>query len=470
MPVNDPLDGIRTFLDRRQWLRVGLVEALGLSLPELLGHRADAAPSRRGGDKSCIFIFLNGGPSHLDTFDPKPDAPADIRGAFGSVATRVPGVRLSDKLPLMASLADRFCLLRTLTHKAGDHIEATHVFLSGQSDGEPRNTTPYFGSVMARVKPSPPGMPSYVWLHNLLVGTKKEGRHENGGILGPAYAPFRIGRDLDTPAAAGFRVKALDVPAGLTNDELQQRCALRDRLELVSARCPQATPGVDFQRLQQRALDLITSPEARRAFNIDQEPGRRRDRYGRHPLGQYLLLARRLIEAGVRLVSIAGCPGNPPGATEPPIRQLWDMHDMYFEGRDNMYGAGPYGLGHVLPRLDQAFSALLDDLHERGLLENTLVVLAGEFGRTPKFEGEGRGRGHWSHCYSALLAGAGIRGGAVYGSSDKIGAFIKSGQPIEPETFGATIYHALGVPAELRPDSRNLTFRVSAGQPLPDIF
>src|SRR5262249_54004968 len=153
-----------------------------------------------------------------------------------------------------------------------------------------------------------------------------------------------------------------------------------------------------------------------------------RDRYGRNPLGQYFLLARRLIEAGVRLVNIAGCPGNPVGATEAPIRQLWDMHDMYFEGRDNMYGTGPYGLGHVLPRLDQAFSALLEDLEQRGLLENTLVVMAGEFGRTPKFEGEGRGRGHWPNCYSALLAGAGVRGGAVYGSSDKIGAFIKDGQ------------------------------------------
>jgi hypothetical protein len=470
MTANDPLGGIRTWLNRRQCLRLGLLEAVGLSLPTLLGRRADAAPARRGADKSCIFIFLNGGPSHLDTLDPKPEAPADIRGAFDSVATRVPGVRLSDKLPRIASLADRFCLLRTLTHKAGDHIEATHVCLSGQSDGRQSNTTPYFGSVMARVKPAPAGIPSYVWLHNLLVGTKKEGRHENGGILGPAYAPFRIGRDLDTPATAGFRVKAFDTPEGVTKQHLRQRCELRDRLEPDVSRWRQTPVGTDFHRLQERALDLITSPQAARAFDIQQEPARVRDRYGRHPLGQYFLLARRQIEAGVRLVSIAGCPGNPAGTTEAPIRQLWDMHDMYFEGREHMYGTGPYGLGHALPRLDQAFSALLEDLQQRGLLENTLVVLAGEFGRTPKFEGEGRGRGHWPNCYSALLAGAGVRGGAVHGSSDKIGAFIKDGQPIEPETFGATIYHALGVPAELRPDPRNLTFRVSPGEPLRDIF
>jgi hypothetical protein len=323
---------------------------------------------------------------------------------------------------------------------------------------------------MAKVRPSPAGVPSYVWLHNLLVGTHKIGRHESGGVLGPAYAPFCIGRDLDTPAAPDFRVRAFDPPAGLSAPQVRGRLALLEELEAGHLASGSPSSGAAMQRLQERAVDLVTSPAAQRAFDIRQEPEKLRDRYGRHPLGQYLLLARRLIEAGVRLVSVVGCPGMPPGSTEAPIRQLWDMHDEYYVGRDNMYGTGPYGLGLALPRLDQAFSALLEDLALRGLLASTLVVLVGEFGRTPKFEGQGRGRGHWPFCYSGLLAGGGVRGGMVYGASDRIGAYVQRGQPISPENFGATVYHALGVAPETRPDARNLAFRVSPGEPLLDLF
>ena len=452
------------FLTRRQCLQVGLLGSVGLGLPDLLRAR----PAGKNSDKSCIFLMLSGGPSQIDTFDPKPDAAAEIRGPYQSIATRVPGVRFTEKLPRLAALADRFCLLRTLSHKTADHVEGAHVCLSGQSDGSRRNNTPYFGSVMAKVKPSPHGVPSYVWLHNLLVGTKKLGRNESGGLLGPAYAPFRIGNDLDTPAVPDFRVKAFDSPDGMTAAEVRDRFELLSRIEQTAG--PSLSVSNDMQRLQERALDLVTSPEARRAFDIHQEPTKVRDRYGRHPLGQYLLLSRRLIEAGVRLVSVVGCPGNPPGFTEPPVRQLWDMHDEYFVGRDNMYGTGPYGLGLALPRLDESLSALMEDLTERGLLDNTLVVVVGEFGRTPKFEGQGRGRGHWPYCYPALLAGAGVRRGFVSGSSDQIGAYVKSGQPIAPETFGATIYHALGVAPETRPDARNLAYRISDGEPMLELF
>jgi hypothetical protein len=468
-PSSPFIDDVRRrlkFLDRREALQVGLVSAVGLGLPQLLKAR-DAA---RSTNKSCIFLMLNGGASHIDTFDPKPDAAEEIRGAFGSIATRVTGLRFSEKLPRLANLADRFCVLRTLSHKTPDHVEGAHVCLSGQSDGSLRNRTPYFGSVLALTRPSAPGVPSYVWLHNLLVGTQKPGRNENGGLLGMAYAPFRIGRDLDTPAAPDFRVKAFDAPDGYSAAQLRDRFELLSRMEDLTAPPAPAAAAADMQRLQERAVDLITSPEARRAFDLNREPASLRDRYGRHPLGQYLLLARRLIEAGTRMVSVVGCPGMPPGSTEAPIRQLWDMHDMYFEGRDHMFGTGPYGLGLALPRLDQALSALFEDLCDRGLLESTLVVVVGEFGRTPKFEGQGRGRGHWQSCYSALLAGAGVRGGMVYGSSDPIGAFVRTGQPISPENFGATIYHALGLAPETRPDLRNLTFRVSDGEPLLDVF
>ncbi len=460
-----------SFLTRRHWLKIGLLDVVGLSLLDLLGPSATAASSaRRQREKSCIFLMLNGGASHIDTFDPKPDAPAEIRGKYQTIQSKVPSIHLCEMLPRLAAHADRYCLLRSMSHQTIDHVQAAHVCLSGQSDGSKANNTPYFGSVMARARPSPHGVPSYVWLHNLLVGTRKPGRNESGGLLGPAYAPFRIGSDLNTPAVPGFRVKAFDAPEGLTTAEVRDRCSLRDQLEPPTNPLRRTPAADDLQRLQERALDLIASPSARRAFDIQQEPDRVRDRYGRHPMGQYLLLARRLIEAGVRLVSVVGCPGMPPGSTEAPIRQLWDMHDEYYEGRDNMYGIGPYGMGLALPRLDEALSALLEDLSDRGMLDSTLVVAVGEFGRTPKFEGQGRGRGHWPYCYSGLLAGAGVRGGAVYGSSDRIGAHVKDGQPILPETFGATVYHALGVAPETRPEPRNLAFRVSAGEPLLDIF
>jgi len=460
---NLPFSGL---LDRRALLRVGMLESIGLGLPSLL--QAGSGSATKSNDvKSCIFIMLNGGPSHIDTIDPKPDAPAEIRGAYQSIPTRTPGIRFTEMLPRLAAASNHFCLIRSMSHKTADHVEGAHVCLSGQSDGSRSNRTPYFGSVMAKINPSPIGMPSYVWLHNLLVGTKKAGRNENGGLLGSAFAPFRIGTDLDTPAQPDFRVRAFEAPEGISEDALRERFALLENVE-KSAR----PTGVnnDMQRLQERALDLITSPAARTAFDLQQEPGRVRDRYGRHQLGQYFLLARRLIEAGVRLVSVVACPGMPPGSTEAPVRQLWDMHDEYYEGKDNTYGKGPYGLGMALPRLDQALAALLDDLAERGLLKNTLVVVAGEFGRTPKFEGKGRGRGHWPYCYSGILAGAGIRGGSVYGSSDQTGAYVKSGLPVTPEMFGATIFHALGVAPETRPDQRNLAYRVSEGEPLLDIF
>ncbi len=307
-------------LSRRGLLQVGALGAVGLSLPNLLRARDGAKSS----DPSCIFIMLSGGPSHIDTIDPKPDAPAEIRGVYRTIPTRLPGLRFTEMLPKLAAQADRLCVLRCLSHKTPDHVEGAHVCLSGQSDGSRRNNTPYFGSVMAKARPSAPGVPSYVWLHNHLVGTHKEGRQDSGGLLGAAYAPFRIGRDFDTPAQPDFRVKNFDAPEGIDAAQLRNRFDLLSRLE-GNASLAQ-TPGSDMQRLQERALDLITSPEARRAFDVNHEPDRVRDRYGRNPLGQYLLMSRRLIEAGVRLVGVVGCPGMPAHEKELPVRQLWDMH------------------------------------------------------------------------------------------------------------------------------------------------
>lgn len=449
---------------RRELLQVGVGSMIGLTLPRLL------QAGERGPARSCIFIMLEGGPSHIDTLDPKPDAPAEICGAYRPIASRVPGIHVCEMLPRLAQLTQHCCILRTLSHSISDHISGTHATLSGQSDGSRANKTPYFGSVLAKVRPSVLGIPSYVWLHNLRVGTMVEGRHESGGLLGAAYAPFRIGRDLDNPSSPGFRVRAFDPPEGVSAQDVEQRFDLLQRLHNGSP-TPAAPQSTDFARYQERAGDLVTSPQARRAFDIDQEPCAIRDRYGRHQLGQYCLLARRLIEAGVRLVSMSGCPGPMPGDRVRPYRQVWDMHDVHLaEVNGHMFDTGLYGLGRVLPLLDQAFTALLEDLYQRGLLDSTLVVLVGEFGRSPRFESQGRGRAHWPACYSGLLAGGGVRGGMVYGKSDRIGAYVAEGRAIPPESFGATIYHALGIPPETRPDPRNLAYRVSAGEPLLEVF
>jgi len=223
--------------------------------------------------------------------------------------------------------------------------------------------------------------------------------------------------------------------------------------------------SADLRRFQERAVDLITGPEARAAFDLEREPPRVRDRYGRHPLGQNLLTARRLIEAGTRLVSVTAWTGLPPGEKFRNV-QTWDMHGTG-AGLGSIFGTGAFGLGWALPRVDEAVAALLGDLDDRGLLESTLVVMVGEFGRSPKVSGQGRD--HWPACYTALLAGAGVRGGAVYGSSDRSGGYVRD-NPVRPEDFGATLFHALGVPPETRLGADGFTRPVSTGRPVLDLF
>jgi hypothetical protein len=242
------------------------------------------------------------------------------------------------------------------------------------------------------------------------------------------------------------------------------------RLETSAAPVPAATP---LRRFRERALDLVTGPEARAAFDLGREPAKVRDRYGRHPLGQNLLLARRLIEAGVRLVSVnawAGVPREGEGFVySPSFTQGWDHHGAEVQ-KCGIFSTGQFGLGLVLPRFDQALSALLEDLEVRGLLDETLVVVVGEFGRTPKVAANPYpGRDHWPACYSALLAGAGVRGGLVYGASDRIGAYVKD-NPVSPEDFGATLFHALGISPETRLSPDGATRPASAGRPVVDLF
>jgi len=435
-------------LTRRHLLQVGGIGMLGLSLPELL----HAGQANKTTEKSCIFIVQYGGCSHLDTLDPKPAAAEEVRGPYKPIATSVPGIRICELLPRLAAVADRYCLVRTMTHSDSGHDGGMHVCMTGHA--RPAPDTPYFGAVMAKLRPSSRNVPSYVWVQNLAGDVQP--RYLTAGFLGAAYSPLRIGTDLDNPSAANFRVTAFDPPKDISHDRLRQRWEF---LKTVDA------SDTKLRHFQERAMGLVTGPEARRAFDLEREPPALRDRYGRHPLGQNLLLARRLIEAGVRLVSITAWTGTPPGEKFRNV-QTWDMHGEG-AGLGSIFGTGAFGLGWALPNLDQALSALLEDLDVRGQLDNTLVVLVGEFGRTPKIVKAGRD--HWPACYSALLAGAGIRGGLIYGTSDSHGGYVRD-CPVSPEQFGATLFHALGVPPETRLGADGFTRPASNGQPLLELF
>ncbi len=449
-----------TLPNRRQLLQLGGISVLGLGLPELLrASPGGGSGPRRGKPKSCIFIVQYGGCSQIDSFDMKPDAPAEIRGAFKPIATAVPGVRICEHLPRLARLADQYCLVRSMTHGDPNHDGGMHVCMTGHS--RPAESTPYYGSVVAKLCPPTGNVPPYVWLQNIAGDVQP--RYLTGGFLGAAYAPLRVGTDLDNPSAPGFKVKSFDSPADVPTPRLLDRQKLLARVESNQTAC--GADAANMGKYREKAVDLLTGPEARVAFDLDRESARMRDRYGRHPLGQNLLLARRLIEAGTRLVSVTAWTGLPPGEAFRNV-QTWDMHGTG-PGLGSIFGSTAFGLSWALPRVDEAVSALLSDLEDRGLLETTLVVLVGEFGRTPRVSGEGRD--HWPACYSALLAGAGIRGGAVYGASDKIAAYVKD-NPVSPEDFGATLFHALDVAPETKLGSDGFTRAVSAGKPVLDLF
>lgn len=452
-------------------IRLGGLGLVGLSLPRLLA--ASATPARsdksRVRAKSCIFVCQYGGASQIDTWDPKPDAPEDVRGPYRPIATSVPGIRITEMLPRLARLADRYCLIRSMSHGNGDHDGGMHVCVTGHS--RPLESTPSIGSVVARVRPSHSAMPSYVWLQNLDADVR--GWYLTGGHLGPGYAPLLVGRGADHPAAPAFRFRGFDPPADVSIRRAAQRQELLTALG--DGRAPHAVTTAEsgMRRLQERAGELVTGPEARRAFDLACEPERLRERYGRHPLGQNLLLARRLVEAGVRLVTVNAWTGIPREGEgfiySPSFTQGWDHHGAAVQ-KCGIFSTGQFGLGHALPRFDQALSALLEDLATRGLLEETLVVVVGEFGRTPKVVNNPHpGRDHWPACYSALLAGSGIRGGRVFGSSDKSGGYVKD-RPVSPENFAATLFDALGVAPTTRLSPDGATLPASSGEPIVELL
>lgn len=455
-------------ITRRRLLQASGLGALHLGTPGMVAARGnfDSASRTSVTEKSCIFVLLCGGPSHLDTWDLKPDAPDGIRGPYKPIETTVPGMNLSELHPRLAKLTQHFCLIRSVSHpgRISNHFDAMHNLLSGQEAGRP-DDSPYIGSVVSKVRPSQRNPVSYAWLIKCVgrpvfcapnIGT--------GGHLGAAYAPVFIGSANNHPAMPNFKPPELYEVA--QPDRIAGRRDLLDCLEPTASDGDAA--GKDWQDLRRKAFDLMTGPDGRQAFELDREPAAVRDRYGRHPLGQNLLLARRLVEAGIGFVTVNGWTGPAPGKGGGPPSSSWDMHGGHM-GMGNAFGNGSYGMGWCLPRLDEALSALFIDLNERGLLENTLVVVMGEFGRSPKINTRGApGRVHWPDCFPAILAGAGIRGGTVYGESDKLGAYVKN-RPVRPQDLGATIYHALDVPVD-QFGKDGVTRQVSTGEPIMDLF
>ena len=441
-------------VSRREALRAGALALGGLSLPSLARAREASVATGPGRARACILVFAWGGPSQLETWDPKPEAPEDIRGEFATIATTVPGVRIGEHFPELAKRLDRLAIIRSMTHDDPAHLSSVHHLQTGHlaprphsdADGPSPADWPHLGSMIARVRPRGGALPPAVtmpWIvsHPAAPGGKAPGQH--GGWLGKSFDPFLVAGD---PNAPDFRVDGLGLPDGLGDDRLRCRRALLDRLGTT------ASPGPDaWSSYRERAFDALLSAEARGAFRVELEPETVRDRYGRHIHGQCLLMARRLVEAGVQLVTVNWHADG---------RNFWDTHGDNFNRLKN----------DLMPPTDRGLSALLDDLAARGLLDETLVVWVGEFGRAPRITRANAGREHWPRCYSAVLAGGGIRGGLVHGSSDRWAAYPDS-DPVSPADLAATILLALGIdPSDQVIDPIGRPLPLSRGNPVRAVF
>jgi hypothetical protein len=447
---------------RRELLQVGFSGLLGLGLPTLLSRhalatRAATADGQRA--RSVILIFLTGAPSHLDMFDLKPEAPAEVRGTFQPIATQTAGIEICEHLPRLAIRSDKYAVIRSMTHGLPSHEHATHMVLTG-IDKMPVGSThmasrfdwPCYASSLDYLRPRHDGIPNGVMLPTYLNnGYGFSG--QDAGFLGARHDPWHVRQD---PNDAKFRVESLNLPVGMTIDALGQRRQLLAQFDAQSAGFDRARSVSEFGSYQDRALSILTASGIGRAFAIDHESAAVRDRYGRHLFGQSLLLSRRLVEAGVPIVQAnMGSMNN------------WDTHNSNFTQLKD----------RLLPPLDQGVSALLDDLSDSGLLDQTLVVMVGEFGRTPKLGGNvgtpsyvPDGRDHWAGVFFAIVAGAGVRGGQVIGSSDKIAAYPAS-HPCYPSDLGATIFHSLGVdPRSLVKDRVNRPLPISEGEPIAPLY
>ncbi|HWG47868.1 MAG TPA: DUF1501 domain-containing protein [Gemmataceae bacterium] len=450
-------------INRRELLQVGYTGLLGIGLPALLAQQAASAEARRANGerprkaKSVILIFLTGAPSHIDMVDMKPDAPPEVRGEFKPIATKVPGLQVCEYLPRLAARANKYALVRSLAHRENNHLVATHHVLTGYPQPgaffdkvASRDDWPCYSSALHYLRPRNDGIPTGVNLPTFLMEGPLTWPGQHAGFLGPKHDPWQISRD---PNAADFRVDSLRLAPGLEIDRLRDRRALLDQVDRQSKRFEELAECRRLSDQQELAFSVLTSGKIARAFELDREPVAVRDRYGRHSFGQSLLLARRLVQAGVPIVQ----------ANMGRV-QNWDSHGAIFPTLKN----------RLLPPLDQGVAALLDDLEASGSLDETLVMMLGEFGRKPKLSGNGGskgiGRDHWASCFFGLFAGAGVCGGQIIGKSDKIGAYPAT-TPYTPDDVGATVYEVLGIdPASEVRDRQNRPVQLNRGRMIEALF
>jgi hypothetical protein len=425
-------------LTRRAFIQAGCSSVLGLSLADWLRWRAQAGTPMAGSAKSVLLLWLWGGPAHLDTWDPKPAAPLEFRGPFSPIATNVPGIRIAELFPKLAQVADAFSIVRSLHTGSNDHGIAGTIGLTGSAAGGlnlggqplPGTARPATGSVVARIRGSKPPLPPFMVVGGRLHQGKKAIVGEGGGSLGALYDPFRLEYD----PVEGFKIPALQLPPDLTPDRLGDRQRLWQALDGLERQTELLRSAKAIDEYRAQAFAMLTSSAARKVFDLAHEPPDLVDRYGQTRFGQSCLLGRRLVEQGVPFVQVNW--SDHVEAEEDSGDGGWDHHYRNFQIMQDRQA----------PWLDQALSTLLMDLRERGLLGQTLVVVLGEFGRTPKINDKA-GREHWEHCYSALLAGGGVRGGRVIGASDARGEHPHD-HPVTPADVLATVHHCVGITSE----------------------
>lgn len=461
MTRTSKIDGCRDFrrIDRRELLRIGSVGLAGLSLPRLLAAAETSGIRPRA--KSVLFYHHYGAPSHIDTFDPKPDAPLEVRGEFDPIATTAPGWRVTDIMPRIASVCDRLAIVRTMHHRTSNHNPGVYLAITGRTSerdqvqvGATSNDWPHYGAVLAKLAPGSGTLPVSVQVPHRAYDQVYTCPGQTGGMLGTRYDPLIIERN---PNDRDFRVDELSlrVDAARLGDRRRLLAAIDSQIRHLEEDATVRARGQNYER----GFALLSSPEAKRAFDLSQEDEKLRDRYGRTKSGQSLLLGRRLIEAGVRFVTCFS--GSNPG-------DGWDTHKDNFKKLKKT----------LMPEEDRAFATLIEDMDARGMLDDTLVVWSGEFGRKPQIGkpnpltnniGPG-GRDHWPYCYSLVLAGAGVKRGFVHGASDRIGAY-PVGDAYAPGDMAATIFWALGLdPSAEIHDRLGRPFRLAEGKPITAVF
>ncbi|MBM3835948.1 MAG: DUF1501 domain-containing protein [Verrucomicrobia bacterium] len=464
---------------RREFLRVGGAGLFGVTLGDILRLQALAGNSSAtkprtgwGQAKSVVLIFLQGGPSHIDIWDPKPDAPSNVRGDFKPIKTNAPGIWLSEVMPHLAKQMDKATLIRSVSYTpAGlfNHTAAIYQMMtgytpdrvspSGQLEPPAPNDFPHAGAQISRLKPPEVPMLPFVMLPRPLQESGVIGKGGTAGFLGAAFDPYYFYQD----PAKEIKLDDLTLRKDVSKERLARRAKLRDQVNDAMPEIEKAVSNYALDSYYQKAFDLILSGRARDAFDLSKEPDKVRDRFGRHTFGQGCLIARRLIEAGTRFVQM----NWPAVANGDPTVDAWDTHAANF---------GPLRDLHC-PKLDSGLSALLEDFDQRGLLKETLVVAIGEFGRSPKLgvstSGNGNapdGRDHWPYCYTALIAGAGIKRGALYGKSDATGS-SPAENPVHPTQILATVYHALGInPHTIVYNHLNQPRELVQSEPIPALF